>query len=79
MSSYSCLLDTLKVENPLQYEALLAGDLSRPLVQEHLEMLDRDMNRYLLCVCVCVCVCVRACACVHVCVRACVCVCVTET
>ena len=33
-SSYNCLLDTLKIENPLEFEALLARDLRRPLVME---------------------------------------------
>jgi tetratricopeptide (TPR) repeat protein len=47
-TSYSLLLDTLKVENPLEYEAMLVRDLQRPQVLSHVWNITRNLNDYLL-------------------------------
>ena len=36
------------MEHPLEYEALLTADLSRPLVHDQLCALGRDLNRFLM-------------------------------
>ena len=47
-TSYSLLLDTLKVENPLEYEAMLVRDLQRPQVLSHVQNITLNLNDYLL-------------------------------